>query len=31
MGSDLYRVKVVEKQDRIVKLRVEVVHHELPL
>ena len=26
MGSDLYRVKVVEKQDRTVKLRVEVVH-----
>lgn len=26
MGSDLYRVKVIEKQDRTVKLRVEVVH-----
>ena len=26
MGSDLYRIKVVEKQDRTVKLRVEVVH-----
>ena len=26
MGSDLYKVKVVEKQDRTVKLRVEVVH-----
>lgn len=26
MGSDLYRIKVIEKQDRVVKLRVEVVH-----
>ena len=26
MGSDLYRVKVAERQDRTVKLRVEVVH-----
>lgn len=26
MGSDLYRVKVTEKQGRTVKLRVEVVH-----
>jgi hypothetical protein len=26
MGSDLYQVKVVEKQDRTVKLRIEVVH-----
>lgn len=26
MGSDLYRVKVAEKQNRTVKLRVEVVH-----
>jgi hypothetical protein len=26
MGSDLYRVKVAEKQGRVVKLRVEVVH-----
>lgn len=26
MGSDLYKVKVVEKQDRTTKLRVEVVH-----
>jgi hypothetical protein len=26
MGSDLYKVKVVEKQDRTARLRVEVVH-----
>ncbi len=26
MGSDLYKVKVLEKSDRTVKLRVEVVH-----